>query len=118
MPTSSMNPAESALFTPKIFEESEKRRLAAAILAEPPRFRTAKAASLSIFGVMLAGVGLGILGYADLNSYHPEVSRLWVYVMAAVGAVTGSAALVRAVMNTRRLDAIATLIVSADRHNQ
>ena len=63
-------------------------------------------------------MALGILGYADLSSYYPEAGRLWVYLMAAVGALTGSAALVDAVMNTRRLDAVASLILSADRHNK
>ncbi len=53
---------------------------------------------------------MGALAYADLNTYHPEMGRLWIYVMAAVGCVTGCAALATALLNARRLDAVATLL--------
>lgn len=108
-------PVESALLGPKILEQSEGRRRATEILARRffrrhQRFFRNSRAVVLWFSTVMIGVGVGALAYADLNTYHPEMGRLWIYVMAAVGCVTGCAALATALLNARRLDAVATLL--------
>jgi len=107
-----MSTTESSAFAPKIFEQSEKLRIAAATLAQPPRYATIRAALLSFLATILVGAGLGILTYADLNTYHQQTGQLLIYIMASLGTITGIAALGRSIANTRRLDAISALIMS------
>ena len=113
MQTSTMSQAETDAFGPKILEQSEIRRRALETLSEPPRFKTVTSAAAHFLAAMLIGVGLGVMTYSDLNTYHPEVGKVFIYIMASVGALTGSAALLRAILNTRRLDAVATLLLSS-----
>jgi hypothetical protein len=112
MHTTAMSPVESAAIAPKILEISEKRRRARELLAQRPRFRTPEAALFFVLAIIGAGAGIGLLAFADLGTYRPEVGRLWIYIASSIGGVTGCFALARAVFNTRRLDAISTLMLS------
>jgi len=107
-----MTASEADALASRFFEASESRRRAAEILVGSPRFRTGKAALFTLLATLLLGVVVGVLTYADLNTYHPEVGRMFLYVMASLGAITGTGALGRSIVNTRRLDAAIVLIQS------
>jgi hypothetical protein len=111
MQTTPLDQTEGYASALRIFEQSEDRRTVAAGLGKRPHLLTAKAAVIWFLAVISVGAGLGTLAYADLNTYHPAFSLLWLYIIASAGAVTGCTALVRSILTARKVDAITTLLI-------